>query len=160
MSRATPSLLLVRVICIAFLSLTVSCVAEHDVGSRAAVPATGAGDTAAGARQTSIPDSSAKTESGRDSSVAVDTVRPHLITGRKKHDSVAFASTVAFGRRMAKNWPTLPPPVPGSILPANRIVAFYGNPLSKRMGVLGEYPVDEMLMKLDDAVRQWQRADP
>ena len=39
------------------------------------------------------------------------------------------------------------------LLPDNRIVAFYGNPLEKRMGVLGEYPKDEMLAKLDKEVR-------
>ncbi|HEV8445631.1 MAG TPA: hypothetical protein VGQ44_02380 [Gemmatimonadaceae bacterium] len=89
-----------------------------------------------------------------------DSVRTHLIAGRKKHDSVAFASTVAFGRHQMKTWPTAPAPLPGSILPSNRIVAFYGNPLSKRMGVLGEYPSAQMLTKLDDAVRDWQRADP
>ena len=60
---------------------------------------------------------------------------------------------------MAK-WPAPPTPLPGSILPSHRIVAFYGNPLSKHMGVLGEYPVDEMLAKLDTASRAWQAADP
>jgi len=89
-----------------------------------------------------------------------DTARPVLIPARKKHDSTSFASTVAFGRQMAARWPALPEPLPGSILPNRRIVAFYGNPLSKRMGVLGEYPVDTMLAKLDDVVRQWQQADP
>jgi hypothetical protein len=39
-------------------------------------------------------------------------------------------------------------------------VAFYGNPLSKKMGVLGEYPPDVMLAKLDQAVAEWRRADP
>src|SRR5688572_27508275 len=38
-------------------------------------------------------------------------------------------------------WPVkTDPPLPGSILPASRIVAFYGNPLSKRMGILGAIP--------------------
>jgi len=46
------------------------------------------------------------------------------------------------------------------VLPAKRIVAYYGNPLSKRMGVLGEYPVDEMLAKLDREVAAWNAADP
>jgi hypothetical protein len=88
------------------------------------------------------------------------TTRARLIQGRKKHDSVAFASTVAFGRHQMKTWPAPPAALPGSILPANRIVAFYGNPLSKHMGVLGEYPTDQMLAKLDDAVREWRQADP
>ena len=45
-------------------------------------------------------------------------------------------------------------------LPAKRIVAFSGNPLSKRMGVLGEYPPDVMLAELDTAVQAWEAADP
>ena len=89
-----------------------------------------------------------------------DTAHPRLIAGRTKRDSIAFASTVAFGRRMMAKWPTPPTPVPGSVLPSHRIVAFYGNPLAKKMGVLGEYPVDVMLAKLDTAVDEWQRADP
>ena len=58
------------------------------------------------------------------------------------------------------NWPSGPAALPGSILPAKRIIAFYGNPLSKKMGVLGEYPVDEMLAKLDAEVAEWKKADP
>ena len=52
-----------------------------------------------------------------------------------------------------------PAPLPGSILPARRIVAYYGNPLSRRMGVLGEYEPDEMLRRLDREVAAWMRAD-
>jgi len=90
----------------------------------------------------------------------VDTARPQLIAHRSKHDSIAYASAVAVGRRTLANWPAVPAPIEGSPLPSHRIVAFYGNPLSKRMGVLGEYPPDEMLAKLDTAVNEWQRADP
>lgn len=58
-------------------------------------------------------------------------------------------------------WPVKgPAPLPGSILPEKRIVAYYGNPLSVRMGVLGEYPKDEMLKMLDAEVRAWEEADP
>jgi hypothetical protein len=60
-----------------------------------------------------------------------------------------------------KGWPvTCPAPLPGSILPYKRIVAYYGNPLSKRMGVLGEYPKDEMLRRLKVEVAKWEKADP
>ena len=89
-----------------------------------------------------------------------DTAPPALIAGRKKHDSASFVSTVAFGRQMLAKWPAIPTALPGSVLPGRRIVAFYGNPLSKRMGVLGEYPVETMLAKLDEVVRQWEQADP
>ena len=58
-------------------------------------------------------------------------------------------------------WPVKgPAPLPGSILPGRRIVAYYGNPLSKRMGVLGQYPVSEMLARLDKEVARWNAADP
>lgn len=51
-------------------------------------------------------------------------------------------------------------PNAGAILPFNRIVAYYGNFLSTGMGVLGEYPEDEMLAKLDAEVQKWTLADP
>jgi hypothetical protein len=58
-------------------------------------------------------------------------------------------------------WPVQsPPPLPGAILPHKRIVAYYGNPQSKRMGVLGEYPKDEMLRRLHKEVVKWEKADP
>lgn len=56
--------------------------------------------------------------------------------------------------------PKMPAPLPGSILPARRIIAFYGNPLSRRMGILGEFDPPEMLRKLDAEVAEWNRLDP
>ena len=49
---------------------------------------------------------------------------------------------------------------PGAILPDSRIVAYYGNPVNRRMGVLGEFPKDEMLRRLDAQIEQWEAADP
>jgi hypothetical protein len=89
-----------------------------------------------------------------------DSMTPTLLPIRKKHDSTTFTSAVNFGRRKAAQWPASPTPLPGAILPSKRIVAFYGNPLSKRMGVLGEYAPDTMLAKLDTIVREWEKADP
>jgi hypothetical protein len=58
-------------------------------------------------------------------------------------------------------WPVKgPEPLPGSILPAKRIVAFYGNPLSKGMGILGAFEHEDMLRKLDAEVAAWNRIDP
>ncbi len=56
--------------------------------------------------------------------------------------------------------PKMPAPIAGSLLPTKRIVAFYGNPLSKRMGILGEFEPDDMLAKLDVEVAAWNKADP
>jgi hypothetical protein len=58
-------------------------------------------------------------------------------------------------------WPVQgPAPLPGSILPAKRIVAFYGNPLSRRMGILGELDPEDMLRTLDSETAAWNRLDP
>lgn len=64
-----------------------------------------------------------------------------------------------FARQMG--WPPkVPQPLPGSILPSKRIVAYYGNPLSKKMGALGEYEKTEMLKRLKAEVAKWNSADP
>jgi hypothetical protein len=57
-------------------------------------------------------------------------------------------------------WPVMtPPPLPGSLLPEHRIVAFYGNPLSKRMGILGELDPETMLARLEKTATEWAAAD-
>lgn len=71
------------------------------------------------------------------------------------------AAARALAGKSVPTWPVVgPPPLPGSILPFKRIVAYYGNPLSKRMGALGEYPKDDMFARLDREVRAWRAADP
>ena len=55
---------------------------------------------------------------------------------------------------------TVPEPLPGAILPGKRIVAYYGNPNSSRMGVLGEYRKDDMLARLKAEAGRWEEADP
>lgn len=50
-------------------------------------------------------------------------------------------------------------PLPGAIFPFNRVVAYYGNFYSKKMGVLGEYPTDTMFAKLKEEIKKWQTAD-
>lgn len=57
-------------------------------------------------------------------------------------------------------WPVkFPYPLPGAILPYYRIVAFYGNLYSKRMGILGEIPKDSMFKKLKYEISRWKAAD-
>lgn len=79
---------------------------------------------------------------------------------RTKADSISLVSSI---RRGLNNpgWPVKTPNMlAGSLLPAKRIVAFYGNPLSKKMGILGELPPDQMLARFDSIVAQWRAADP
>lgn len=64
----------------------------------------------------------------------------------------------------AQTAPYEPPPVTvppkGALLPWHRVVTYYGNPLSKRMGILGEIPPPEMMDRLERQTAQWQAADP
>lgn len=96
-------------------------------------------------------------------------------TDVKKADSVAVAAkavaqldTAAYDRLItgmvngdtSGKWPVKSGyPLPGAILPFNRVVAFYGNLYSTKMGVLGEYPRPIMLAKLKEEVAKWQAAD-
>ena len=58
-------------------------------------------------------------------------------------------------------WPAVgvPIPLPGAILPHKRIIAYYGNIYSKKMGALGEYSPAEMWSRLDQEVKKWNEAD-
>ncbi len=60
-----------------------------------------------------------------------------------------------------RGWPINgPAPLSGAILPQKRILAFYGNPLSGRMGILGQSSKEDMLHRLRQEVTNWQSADP
>ena len=50
-------------------------------------------------------------------------------------------------------------PLPGALLPYHRIIAYYGNLYSKRMGILGEVPKDSMFKRLLGEVARWHAAD-
>lgn len=94
-----------------------------------------------------------------DSSKAPSITVP-AVPGRNKRDSLALVSAIRAGMKDTR-WPVkTATALPGSILPGKRIVAYYGNPLSKKMGILGELPPDEMLAKLDREVAAWNKADP
>jgi hypothetical protein len=97
-----------------------------------------------------------------DTSAVRDTSRrraPGRLLGPKAGERhVAFLGA---GSDRDSLWPAKgPAPLPGSVLPGKRIIAFYGNPLSKRMGILGELAPEEMLRKLDAEVAAWNRLDP
>lgn len=58
-------------------------------------------------------------------------------------------------------WPAKAPlPLPGAVMPFKRIIAYYGNLYSTRMGILGELPKPQMFAKLKEEVRRWEKADP
>lgn len=58
-------------------------------------------------------------------------------------------------------WPAAAPlPRAGAILPFKRVIAYYGNLYSTRMGILGELPKPQMFAKLKQEVAAWEKADP
>ena len=82
---------------------------------------------------------------------------------RTSHDSISYTAAIRAGMKRTERgeWPVSgPASAAGALFPERRIVAFYGNPLSKHMGVLGEYPANDMLARLDQEVSRWQDADP
>jgi hypothetical protein len=99
-----------------------------------------------------------------------------LVSSRTTADSAADSATrrtarskpARGGRRVfalspadSARWPVKgPDPLPGALLPEHRIIAFYGNPKSTRMGILGEIPPAEMLPKLERTATEWAKADP
>jgi hypothetical protein len=59
----------------------------------------------------------------------------------------------------AWQWTETNAPAAG-LLPGHRIVSFYGNPRSARMGILGALPPDSMLKRLRAQAAEYARADP
>jgi hypothetical protein len=152
MLRSRPFLLAIG----SFISLTSGLACSSKPDAKAAVSRGDSASAAAG----DVSDGGSK-KTARPIPVRGDTnTKPVLGKGRSAHDSVSFFSAVRAGNRALANWPKGPDPLDGALLPAHRIVAYYGNPHSKKMGVLGEYPEQEMLSMLDKTIAAWRAADP
>ncbi|OIP85327.1 MAG: hypothetical protein AUK44_00100 [Porphyromonadaceae bacterium CG2_30_38_12] len=70
---------------------------------------------------------------------------------------VALANGDTTGLWPVKNQPL---PLSGAILPFKRIVAYYGNLYSVKMGILGEFPPKEVWNRLHIEIKKWEKADP
>jgi hypothetical protein len=82
-------------------------------------------------------------------------IKPTIDTVDYNKRMVALSNNDTTGR-----WPVKTPyPLPGALLPYNRIIAFYGNLYSTRMGILGEIPRAQMIAKLQGEVAKWNAAD-
>jgi hypothetical protein len=99
-------------------------------------------------------DSGAHGTNGDTAATVADTAVPKPVRRRR-----AYRPMVLSPADSAK-WPVPgPPPLPGSLLPEHRIVAYYGNTRSTRMGILGQIPPDQMLARLEETATEWARAD-
>jgi len=76
--------------------------------------------------------------------VRKDTVAPKkVVKPVEVLDSVAYKAKIIYmlnGDSTGKWFKNGPYPLPGAILPNKRVVAYYGNLYSTRMGILGELP--------------------
>jgi hypothetical protein len=136
---------------------------EAHIDSAHATPSTAGATTAVKTSGRLALDTGSNADSARRQRTADSAIKlalkfrgPH----RGTSDSISYVVAIRSGLRNP-GWPVHTPPLlPGSILPHERIVAFYGNPLSKKMGILGELPPPQMLAKLSQVVAQWRAADP
>ena len=95
---------------------------------------------------------------------------PEELTVQTQEKKVVQIDTLAFQNKLIAIangdttglWPikVQPYPLNGAILPFKRIVAYYGNLYSKRMGILGEFPPEEVWRRLNIEVDAWEKADP
>ena len=108
-------------------------------------------------------------EKGKSAAAVTDTEKSDTIkTDTTEKTTTLTIDTVDYNKRMVAlsnndttgRWPVKAPyPLPGALLPYNRIIAYYGNLYSTRMGILGEIPRKQMLAKLQGEVAKWQAAD-
>jgi hypothetical protein len=122
-------------VCAAILAaLTIGCTSNTQPVSKTALPKDSTPAVAAEAPQPAAP--------------AFDTATYHKL-------NQYLANGDSSGR-----WPVKGPlPVPGAVLPFNRVVAYYGNLYSNRMGALGKWPKQQMIPKLLAEVKKWNEAD-
>ena len=108
-------------------------------GATAAAPTNTTGDPATATSSEPNPSDTTSSATETDTPIANDPASP----------SVSIDLTATPGDNPA-----------GSVLPAKRIISFYGHPNSDQMGILGEYSPDELLAKLKAQGDAYAAADP
>ena len=86
---------------------------------------------------------------------------PEEITPITDVENINDTATIVEEIKKPSLWPvnTLYPN-DGALLPFNRIIAYYGNLYSTKMGALGQYKEEEMFTRLLAEVKKWELADP
>lgn len=114
------------------------------------------------ANSTATSDSARKTGVAKPKAAKPSAAKPKPASRKPAAAAAPRRGQIPDSAEAARLWPVrnAPRPLSGAILPAKRIVAYYGNPLSKRMGILGELPPEQMLARLDQEVARWNKADP
>lgn len=101
--------------------------------------------------------SSEKSEESVESTTELQQVHPLTVDSAEYMQKVNFITN----GDTTGLWPVKNQPIPlyGAILPFKRIVAYYGNLYSNKMGALGEYPPVQLWEKLHLEVAAWEKAD-
>ncbi len=112
----------------------------------------------------------ANSKTGKSSASTADSAKTNTVTEEKAvnpYQPIDSAKYFALHKELANGdttglWPVKnqPVPSPGAILPFKRVVVYYGNLYSKKMGALGEYAPKEMWRRLNAEVKRWEKADP
>jgi hypothetical protein len=106
---------------------------------------------------TSCVEKASKTDQKESSEESQEVIAQSIDTLLYIQKIKAIANGDTTGRWPVKNQPF---PRKGAILPFKRIVAYYGNLYSKKMGILGEVPPKELWTKLKSELKAWELADP
>lgn len=95
-----------------------------------------------------------------DNKIEKDTIPEKKITFVDSIEYFSRIKKIANGDT-TKGWLNQSQPIPyqGAILPYKRIIAYYGNLYSKRMGILGELSPEKMHKKLDKEIAKWEKLD-
>ena len=99
---------------------------------------------------------SKQTTSAKDSNLIADASAATVSDSANKPVAAPALRSVSTGDSTLDSMTYNPP---GAILPKYRIFAYYGNPHSKKMGVLGKYEKEDMLRRLDAEIKNWAKAD-
>ena len=73
---------------------------------------------------------------------------------------LAVALTFSTSAPTGVGWPDRPAGSSTGLLPRHRVVAYYGNPRSSRMGILGSLPSDSMWTRLQEQAAAYAALDP
>ncbi|MEJ5994468.1 hypothetical protein WG904_08565 [Pedobacter sp. Du54] len=100
-----------------------------------------------------------KTAAAKDSTAVEETENLRAPVDTTKYNELIkkLANGDTTGKWPVKNQPY---PLDGAILPFKRIIVYYGNLHSKKMGALGEYAPKEMWKRLTVEVKKWEKVDP
>jgi hypothetical protein len=108
--------------------------------------------------------SSPKTAKAKDSANALTETVISAAQTSQKLDTAKYNQLLKYlaNGDSSGRWPVKNQPYPqaGALLPFNRLVAYYGNLYSTKMGALGKWPHKEMIANLMSEVKKWNDADP